>query len=361
MIVKNDAVRLRRCLNSVGGIVDEVVIVDTGSSDKSVEVAEEFGAHVVQIPWPGAFDVAINTALDQVDTEWTLRLDSDEWFEPTDAAAVRPLIDAERAFGYYFVRRDTYDGRAPSEILLLRLWRTHERMRFEGIVHEHIPTGAMAEAAENRFLQAAPIVIQHDGYAGGALTEKRLRNIALLEEMLSREPDDFFTELCLAEALVANEDQRGFDLTEKLVDKVLETPLERQASPLTPWALGLSLERCKPQDFFSARTQSIVRYVLKWHFDNPVALWGVALLESNRGNLFAAYHALLELEEMGLTGNFDRLGGTPLVFVNHGAWEFLGNLALALGKTDVASRNYQRLLSADPSHPVALSGMKELV
>lgn len=360
MIVKDDAERLRRCLQSVRRAVDEIVVLDTGSKDGSPGVAAEFGARVQEIAWPGAFDAALNHALDKVETEWTLRLDSDEWFEDDVAERIRALTTDDQALGYYFVRRDLYDDRPPAEMQLLRLWRTHPRLRYEGIVHEVIPLEAFAEVANGRKLAAAPLLLMHDGYTGGSLPNKRQRNIALLRQLLDQKPNDLHYRASLAEALVADHDPVGTVMAQEITDEVLKSPEKRAAPPLIPWVMGVALEAVPESELFSRRTQSIIRYLLRWHFNNVVALWGVATSELRRRNLMQSYHALRELEEMGETGDYDRLAPAPLVFVTVGAWEYLGNVALKLGKRDVAKRNFQRLLKAHPEHQGAAAALKEL-
>jgi glycosyltransferase involved in cell wall biosynthesis len=104
MIVKNDAERLRRCLNSVKDLVSDMVIVDTGSTDSTLEVAQEFGARLLEREWPDDFAQALNWALDVVEHEWTLRLDSDEWLLAGQLERIRPLLDRTDLLGVRFIR-----------------------------------------------------------------------------------------------------------------------------------------------------------------------------------------------------------------------------------------------------------------
>ena len=77
MIVRNEAERLERCLASVAGFVDEMVLLDTGSSDATIAIAESCGAVVHQLPWPGDFAPARNAALQHVRGDWVRVLDAD--------------------------------------------------------------------------------------------------------------------------------------------------------------------------------------------------------------------------------------------------------------------------------------------
>lgn len=78
MIVKNEAGNLSRCLTSVRGVADELIIVDTGSTDDTVAVARSFGAAIVSFPWTGDFAAARNAGLEQARGTWILVLDADE-------------------------------------------------------------------------------------------------------------------------------------------------------------------------------------------------------------------------------------------------------------------------------------------
>ena len=94
MIVRDEEQNLRRCLESVQDLVDEIVVVDTGSVDATVEVATSFGAKVSHFTWVDDFAAARNFALAQAAHPWRLVLDADEWIVDRDAA--RTALDAVR-------------------------------------------------------------------------------------------------------------------------------------------------------------------------------------------------------------------------------------------------------------------------
>ena len=82
MIVSNAEQQLALCLESVRGVVDELVIADTGSTDNTIELAHDLGAHVISIPWENDFARARNRALAEVRSDWVLSLDADERLDP---------------------------------------------------------------------------------------------------------------------------------------------------------------------------------------------------------------------------------------------------------------------------------------
>ncbi|MBI4912741.1 MAG: glycosyltransferase [Acidobacteria bacterium] len=93
MIVKNEEARLSHCLGSVRGLVDEMVVVDTGSNDGTVALAESFGARVGHFVWCNDFAAARNAALDLCTGEWVLVLDADEAVDPLDHPVIRGAME----------------------------------------------------------------------------------------------------------------------------------------------------------------------------------------------------------------------------------------------------------------------------
>ncbi len=95
MIVKNEEKDLARCLSSVKPFADEIVVVDTGSTDRTVEIAESFGASIHYFAWCEDFAAARNFALDRTHGEWVLHVDADEVAVVADPAALRAELAAK--------------------------------------------------------------------------------------------------------------------------------------------------------------------------------------------------------------------------------------------------------------------------
>src|SRR5580704_10477083 len=92
MIVKNGAETLRNCIASVSGIVDQIVIADTGSTDGTVQLAGELGAAVFDFPWQDDFAQARNAALRALTTDWVLVMDDDEELDPKARDKIPALL-----------------------------------------------------------------------------------------------------------------------------------------------------------------------------------------------------------------------------------------------------------------------------
>jgi tetratricopeptide (TPR) repeat protein len=131
MIVRDGAAHLPACLASVRPFVDEIVVADTGSRDRSMEIAREFGARVIQIPWEDDFAKARNLSLAEVTADWVFSLDADERLDPQEARRL-PDLTAGAAAGYQVIIRNYV--RSTTE----RLWDQPARLN----------DGLLAEAAE---------------------------------------------------------------------------------------------------------------------------------------------------------------------------------------------------------------------
>jgi glycosyltransferase involved in cell wall biosynthesis len=187
IIVKNEADHLRRCLGSIRDFCDEIVVVDTGSTDDTVAIAESFGAKVLHKPWRDDFAASRNFALDAVTAEWVLYIDADEELVMKDIHAMRAVVrDASNvmAFG---LRMHTQANWTPYHDY--RMWRHRDDIRFTGEIHESTMTGIMRVASEtSRILQPTEIDILHHGYEGD-LTAKHRRNLPLLLAELKVHPE----------------------------------------------------------------------------------------------------------------------------------------------------------------------------
>lgn len=196
MIVKNEERHLPGCLASVRDLVDEIVVVDTGSSDRTIEIAESFGAKVYHFQWIDDFAAARNESLRHATGDWILYLDADERIAEAEHWKVRKAIGSGAAYGAYLLRIVGQIGVGESSQTKAhtypRLFRNSPKIRFDGAVHEQIASSLLRAGMTAGYCDA---VIHHLGYAVGPEEEKAKyeRNLRLLEEQARRNPDHFFT------------------------------------------------------------------------------------------------------------------------------------------------------------------------
>ncbi len=191
VISKNEEAAIARCLRSAN-FADEIVVVDHGSTDKTVEIARALGARVIVTPdWPG-FGPQKNRALQAATGDWILSLDADEWIEPQLAAEIRAAIArTDAADGYEIPRRSRFcgqivrhgDWRGDRVLRLFRRGRgrfsddhVHERVIVEGRIdrlaspleHDSITDPADAEAKIERYATAAAAQLAAEGKTSSA-------------------------------------------------------------------------------------------------------------------------------------------------------------------------------------------------
>ncbi|URZ03242.1 tetratricopeptide repeat-containing glycosyltransferase family 2 protein [Clostridium felsineum] len=195
MIVKNEGKYLFQCLDSVKDLVDEMIIVDTGSTDNTVEIAKKFGADIHYFKWNNSFSDARNESLKYVTKDWILVMDGDDEFSKEDKERFKELVSSNLKENclYYFETLsycgEFIDSNNISVNLNPRLFKNNYGYRYEGIVHNQlVNTENVIESVVYN------IRIYHYGYLNKVSKEKdkRGRNIPLLKKQLEKDPQDRF-------------------------------------------------------------------------------------------------------------------------------------------------------------------------
>ncbi len=179
MIVKNEEVNLARCLNSIKDVADEIIIVDTGSTDRTVEIAKSFGARVFNHPWEGNFSKARNYSLNYATCEWILILDADEEMDKEDAPRLKEITKNNNYEAIFFVVKNKFaDSTQESYANTIRLFKNFNGTHYEGIVHNII-------RCRGKHLDSSLSIIHH-GYnlSKNKMKEKSLRTTTLLKEQI---------------------------------------------------------------------------------------------------------------------------------------------------------------------------------
>ncbi|MDX1762804.1 MAG: glycosyltransferase, partial [bacterium] len=191
MIVKNEEQHMGRCLKSVQGLADEIIIVDTGSEDSTRELAEIFGARVYDFPWADDFAAARNFSLSKASAGWVLVLDADEAISHRDHDAIRALARKKKRkpVAYNFVTRNYTDqvgaqGWTPNDLIYqneagglgwfpsikVRLFPNHQGVHFEKPVHEYVE-GTLERIGA--VVEHCPVPIHHYGRLDQAKTRAK--------------------------------------------------------------------------------------------------------------------------------------------------------------------------------------------
>ncbi|MCS6860245.1 MAG: tetratricopeptide repeat protein, partial [Abditibacteriales bacterium] len=199
MIVRNEEKFLPQCLESVQGAVDEIVVVDTGSTDSTIEIARRFGAKVFHYAWSDDFSAARNFALAQATGDWVLVLDADEKLEASDKPKLREAMryaaqPGVNIGGYALPFRNYLEGEDSGTVILhyaTRLFRRLPGVKFSGRIHEEATPSIYGLGLQVAF---ANILIHHYGYNASIVSarNKMERTYSLLFKQLEEEPDNPF-------------------------------------------------------------------------------------------------------------------------------------------------------------------------
>ena len=182
MIVKNEEAILEKCLQALEplrrAVPSELIIADTGSTDRTIEIAEKYADTLFQIPWNGDFGAARNETLDRAQGEWFFYIDADEVLD-ADCGELIHLLQSEEAKKYQTISmvRYEYTDNTHSDYSTTHYLRIHRRTpenRFTRKIHESL--------IANQPICQLPTVVHHSGYQDEVIREKQLRNRPLLEQ-----------------------------------------------------------------------------------------------------------------------------------------------------------------------------------
>ncbi|WP_123042214.1 TPR domain-containing glycosyltransferase [Cohnella candidum] len=196
MIVKNEEKVLARCLDSVQGYVDEIIVVDTGSSDSTKEIASRYTEHVYDFTWINDFAIAKNEAVRRATSKWILVLDADEYLDPDKKDELRGMLselDASQPLGFVlpiFNLVESVNSGKFIESTAVRLFTNLPTVYFDRPIHEQVVyrDGELP-------LRNYPLSIFHTGYLEQTRKEKEKssRNLSIFKDLKGMEEYDYFT------------------------------------------------------------------------------------------------------------------------------------------------------------------------
>jgi len=188
MIVRNEEACLDRCLKSVREYVDEIIIVDTGSTDKTIEIAAGYGARIYHHPWENDFSKHRNQSLAYATGDWIVQMDADEELFAEDGAMLRSAIREGKADHFHCRFYDMKkDGAVHGVFYLIRLFRNRMGMSYVRKVHNQLRACGVGAYSGIR--------IRHYGYdlSVEQMEAKHVRTTTLLQEMLTSDPEDVYS------------------------------------------------------------------------------------------------------------------------------------------------------------------------
>ena len=237
MIARDGERYLAETLDALARVADETVLVDTGSTDRTVAIARRFGCRIFNYSWEDDFSAARNFAITKACFRWILSIDADEVLETENAGAVLETALAEETIPAYLVYQDNcYDDGSLKPNPVLRLFRNDPRIRFVNPVHECI-SGTLFASFPGVRLTALDLHLRHYGYLGENLAGKAERNLAILRRWVAAEPGHIFANFKLGgQLLELGLTTEALACLEKVFD-LFRDPRYRRAYPPTTWGI----------------------------------------------------------------------------------------------------------------------------
>ena len=193
MIVKNEEKFLPGCLESAKGLAEEIIMVDTGSTDRTMEIAREYGAIIYEHPWQNDFSYHRNQSIDYATGDWILILDADEELDPSEHHMIRSAVRRKDIDAVSFIVYNKIQGGRTGFLNSHRLFRNKKEYRYSGIVHNQLLMDGITLSTQLKVFHHGYGLSEEEMRAKGKRTEK------LLEEQLKENPDNAFAHFNLAQ------------------------------------------------------------------------------------------------------------------------------------------------------------------
>ncbi|MBD2313912.1 tetratricopeptide repeat protein [Desertifilum sp. FACHB-1129] len=342
-IVKNEEASLMNCLMSVKDVVDEMVVLDTGSTDRTVAIAKAFGATVGFYPWQDDFAAARNESLKFATGDWILVLDADEVLKPEIVPQIRQAMQNEHHLLVNLVRQEVGATQSPYS-LVSRLFRCHPEIQFTHPYHAMVDDSvASLRDRENHWqvVSLSAVAIEHYGYQPGAIAGKNklARAKTAMEAYLSEFPEDTYTASKLGAIYV----QLG-EITQGIA--LLEQAIPKEGDPLVLFELHyhLGIAQTRLENFNAAKMHyqaacelPILRSLKLGAYLN----WGNLLkAEGNLGGAILAYQQALAIDPQFAAAYYN-----------------LGMVCKQLGKIPEAIAAYQSAIQLNPHYAEAYQNL----
>jgi GT2 family glycosyltransferase/tetratricopeptide (TPR) repeat protein/2-polyprenyl-3-methyl-5-hydroxy-6-metoxy-1,4-benzoquinol methylase len=356
MIARDEESHLRECLESVRLYVEEMIVVDTGSRDRTAEIARECGAKLIEGQWRDSFSAARNLSLEHATGDWVFWMDADDVLPPESGEALRRAVEGagEKLLGFVAqVRCPPGPGDFGDTVVdHVKLFRNRPDLRFELRLHEQVLPSIRRAGGE---IAPAPITVLHRNYdfSAQAQQRKRERDRRLLALDLEENPEHPFVHFNVG-MTAAHEGDHG-----RAVDHLrrsLELAKSHESHVRKAYALLAS----------SYRAQGLLEEALRAceegrsHYpEDPELMFQQAMVQQSRGKLSEAA-ALLE-QLLGKDRPRDYLASVDAGIVGYKARHNLGVVYSELGRRDDAARQWRQVTQEEPSFRPSWQALGELL
>lgn len=358
MIVKDEAANLPRCLDSVKGWVDEIIVLDTGSTDATPQIARSYGAKLHQFAWCHDFSAARNKALKFVTGDWVLVLDADEVL----AEPIRPLLQAAmrqpNALVINLIRQEIGAIQSPYS-LVSRLFRHHPDLYFARPYHAMVDDSVallLQREPDWQIINCPEVAILHYGYQTSAIAgrDKLRKAQTTMEGFYAAHPQDPYVCSKLGALYVESGDwQRGVRLLEQGLrsleaDNSASNSIDDVDSRDAPvryelhYHLGIAYSRSQQldraiQQYQQAIAQPILDRLKLGAYNN---LGSLLVTQNQLSEAQQAFQTCVTIDPQFAIGQFN-----------------LGATLKAMGQFEVAIQHYQRAIQLQPTYAEAYQNL----
>jgi tetratricopeptide (TPR) repeat protein len=341
LIVRDESAFIGDCLASLSGHVDEIIVVDTGSIDDTIEKARRFPIKLHTFQWCQDFAAARNYALDQTTGDWILYIDADERLEVPDPALWRDAL-ADKSKAAWRLRFYLRAGWTPASEL--RLFRNDPRIRFEGVIHERVHD-AVNQVCRSDGLEIgrSEVALHHVGYEGSQ-THKISRNVPLLRDYLAKNPSRVYCWWHLGQMLLWAGDEDG--AAEAWGQGIVVARQQGRAGPTSngmPFASLILLQHSR-----GIPVDGLVKEAVELFPDHMALRWIAAKSAIERGESGAACKDLEELAVIDPDSFTDLEMSYDKRLFSYASRESLALCYFRAGRFRQAAEWYRRAAAAAP-------------
>lgn len=354
LLTRNEEKSLPRALRSVAGVADELIVVDTGSTDRTVAVGREGGAAVHAFAWDDDFSAARNFALGQAKGDWILWLNPDEELLPASLPLVRACLANGNAFAHGVWVQEMVQAEPPrfaTETMQPRLYRHHPAIHSVGRTHPSFdPPLEEIARRENQQVLPSEITLRRHAYQSQP-TEAKLRWVArLLERELNDRPGQLSYLIEYGDTLLRLNDPNGHAVMAEAAELLLLVRDAPAAPPPLAQRLLEYLMTVSPEYSHSRLLREEARALAaRWFPLSPPMLWRAAEVAFHAGDFRQAAALLERLLELGRTGAYERTQSFDPAILADLPWLSLGACCSRLGELDRAEQCFLRVLG-HPKH-----------
>jgi tetratricopeptide (TPR) repeat protein len=356
-IVKNEAHNLDRCLASVKPYVDELIVVDTGSTDNTVAIAQRYGAKVSHFEWCNDFAAARNDSIARASGEWILTLDADEELVVQSQDWVAQLQNGATNLIKGFEIELRSSTASETQMQALRLFQNYAEMQYCGKYHEHLTYAEQALQANPSNIQPLQgVEIIHYGYAEDVIVGKSIQRLPMLEHLRATEGLSLMLLWTLSGMYQVTE---HFDEVhecyeeawERLLPHLLTNEQPEDTCSVRSWLYSLAVRSLKAEDVETSHF--ICEQGMEWFPDFPPLFY----LNGTIRKLFGASDESIPYFEhcikAGQTGNYSKSEPFDQALITVYPAFDVGTVYLEHHRQEEAIAAFTLALSFDPNHAQA--------